>query len=176
MSKEDGRVSDNPIKNEDLWMFDSLCILDEPVMWIDKDYCVREAYGIVYNRDINHSLDDFGFNLKFLIAYMMGASRNLLHNGDVDPENHIWTLPSGNKVNMEQPNMKELLVRLFQDKFSFRLVEFKSFIPYTKENRECVEGYLIVKPELIERLLPDEPHTKKQIEQYDEEAQKEMDR
>lgn len=171
MEKEEGTVSDNPIKNEDLWMFDSLCILDEPVMWVDNDHNVREAYGLLYNREINHQLDDFGFNLKYLVAYIMGASRNLLHNGDVDPEHHIWTLPSGNKLNMEQPNMKELLVRLFQDKFSFRLVELKSFIPYTPENRECVEGYLIVKPELIERLLPDEkPHTKKQIEQYDEEG------
>lgn len=164
MSKEEGTVSDNPIEDGELWMFDSILILDEPILWIDNEHCVREAFGLLYNKGAEHGRDDFGFSLKHRIAYVMGASLNLLHNGEVDNINHVWRLPSGNRVDMEQQNMKELLVRLLQDRFSFRLMEFKGLIPCTSENKECVEGHLIVRPEIIERLLKGErPYTKKHI-------------
>lgn len=147
----DGEVSlsTSPSPN---WGFDSICILDNPLVWVDREHVVREVYGFLYT-SWTHIFDDFWFQIMYKLSHIIGSSKVIFNNGDIDEEQNIWTLSSGRMIDMSRPRIKELLVRLLKDSFSFRLVEFVDVIPYTIENRKGVIGDLIIDRDFISRVV-----------------------
>ena len=129
-----------------------LTIKKEKKNLLDREHVVREVYGFLYNR-LDHIFDDFWFEIMYKLSHIIGSSKVILNNGDIDEDQNIWILSSGRMIDMSRPRIKELLVRLLKDSFSFRLVEFVDVIPYTIENRKGVIGDLIIDRDFISRVV-----------------------